>query len=318
MVPADFEAFDLTGATHLSGRSSTFSQLAAWAEELNIGNLRLDRGETFRNRFVLVWHERQASFSSVDDAVDEYQAFWQDFARGVCVKGPRVDDTLHLFPHVGKDSGTFWVVGGDGRLASHCANGLLYAGHRWQEVHQVATVCLQCGVESRLVEMLSGAACVHLGRPQLLDQTRLKLSSLRNPPLCVDTGEPHAVSFADELIEVDDPFGERFIQHGKWVCESWSDAGINWDLVDIDSEGLRIRTFERGVRRPTDSCGTGSAAAFFAAHATGRWTALEADVTSPGGRHRVSLREEEVWLQGVPTHHQSLCLVEFLVGLANC
>jgi diaminopimelate epimerase len=300
------------GSTRPAEQESPFLSLAARAEDLDLLALRLDVGETFQNRFVLVWHDRPASFDPSGLRPDEYQAFWQDFARTVCAEGPRVDDTLHLFPSETTDQGTFWVVGGDTRLASHCANGLLYAGHRWQEVHGVTQVRLQCGRDLRQIEMTGNAVRVHLGRPQMLAQDRLTVPSLRKPPLCVDTGEPHAVSFVEDVVGAEDPFGEDFVSVGRAVCESWSEAGINWDLVSVTPEGLQIRTFERGVRRPTSSCGTGSAAAFFAACATGRWQSREGDVVSAGGRHRVSFLENELRLQGNPVHDQTWLLGDFL------
>jgi len=311
-VPANVRESDTAGLTHSMDRDSAFLSLAVRAKTLDLQSLRLDVGETFQNRFVLIWHQRPACFDPTDGATDEYQAFWQDFARTVCATGPRVDDTLHLFPQETSGEGTFWVVGGDGRLASHCANGLLYAGLRWHDVCGGKQVRLQCGPDVRNVEMLGDAVRVNLGRPQMLDQNRLKLSMLQNSPLCVDTGEPHAVSFVDDLMGVDDPFGEGLVSLGQTICESWSEAGINWNLVGVTPEGLRIRTFERGVRRPTSSCGTGSAAAFFAACTTGRWHGSEGDVISAGGRHHVSMQGEDLLLQGNPAHHQTWLLSYFL------
>src|SRR5947209_7329941 len=114
-VPANTRPPDMSALAHRPGPDSMYSKLAARAKELDLGALRLDEGETFQNRFLLVWHNQAARFNPSQGQPDEYQTFWQDFARTVCAAGPRaagswVDDTLHVFPRESSGEGTFWVV----------------------------------------------------------------------------------------------------------------------------------------------------------------------------------------------------------------
>jgi diaminopimelate epimerase len=69
----------------------------------------------------------------------------------------------------------------------------------------------------------------------------------------VDTGVPHAVIFVDE-IEATDVVGlGRQLRHHP----VFAPAGTNVNFVGQTAEGLRIRTYERGVEDETMACGTG-------------------------------------------------------------
>jgi hypothetical protein len=84
---------------------------------LNASRVEIDEGHTFDNRFLLVWHDREGCFKDL-----AYRRFWQAFSKAVCNDAPRVDDTLHVSPLGSAGRAEFLVIGGDGRLASHCAN----------------------------------------------------------------------------------------------------------------------------------------------------------------------------------------------------
>ena len=302
---------------------STAQSWHARAGRLKISRLRVDEGHTFNNRFLLVWHERAGCFRD-----PSYRAFWQEFAREMCSDGPCVDDTLHLSPLADGRRAEFWVIGGDGRLASHCANGLMYAALRYAEMCELASVTFQCGREDRRVSVRSGSAQVNLGRPRPLPSMGRFPARLRRSPVLVNTGEPHAVSFDEDVAVAFDEdaavsFDEdvarwdrrqpsAFAELGQAVCRTGAPAGINWNLITGHDGGLRIRTFERGVRRPTSSCGTGSAAAFYAAQLSGRYDCDELAITSDGGCHVVCRHNEEILVTGNPSHHQSWTLGDYL------
>jgi diaminopimelate epimerase len=277
------------------------------AGRLKVSRLRVDQGDTFSNRFLLVWHEHEGCFRDL-----AYRAFWQEFARQTCNDGPCVDDTLHLIPLADGRRAEFWVIGGDGRLASHCANGLMYAALRYAETCEVASVTFRCGREDRRVSVRGGSAQVNLGRPRPLPSMRRFPARLRRSPVLVDTGEPHAVSFDDDVARWDRRQPSAFAELGQAVCRTGAPAGINWNLITRQDGGLRIRTFERGVRRPTSSCGTGSAAAFYAVQLSGRYDCDELAITSEGGCHLVCRYNEEILVTGKPLHHQSWTLGDYL------
>jgi diaminopimelate epimerase len=302
---------------------STAPSWHAQAGRLKISRLRVDQGDTFSNRFLLVWHEREDCFRDL-----AYRSFWQAFAREACNDGPRVDDTLHLSPLADGRRAEFWVIGGDGRLASHCANGLMYAALRYSEMREVASVTFRCGRTDRCVSVRGGSAQVNLGRPRPLPAIGRFPARLQRSPVLVHTGEPHAVSFDEDVaVRFDEDvavgFDEdvarwdrrqtsTFVELGQAVCRTGAPAGINWNLITRHDGGLRIRTFERGVRRPTSSCGTGSAAAFYAAQISGRYDCDELAITSEGGCHVVCRHNEEILVTGKPSHRQSWTLGNYL------
>lgn len=276
------------------------------ASRLRISRIEIDQGDTFKNRFLLVWHQRRGCFRDV-----VYRSFWQQFAKHVCNEGPRVDDTLHVIrSRTGNPD--FWVIGGDGRLASHCANGLMYAGQRYAERHDSSSVAFQCGRELRTVRVNSLGAQVNLGKPRPMPFLSRFPAPLRCSPLLVNTGEPHAVSFDEDVAALTEERPALFSDVGHAVCRMGAPAGINWNLVTPLADGLQIRTFERGVRRPTTSCGTGSAAAFYAAQRTGRYDCDQLPVKSAGGCHVVSRHKDEFLVTGAPTHQSSWALSDLL------
>jgi diaminopimelate epimerase len=302
------------GQTEVSaGFSTSHAALDFAAPSLHLRSLRLntsrveiDEGHTFDNRFLLVWHDREGCFK---DAA--YRRFWQAFSKAVCNDGPRVDDTLHVSPLGSARRAEFLVIGGDGRLASHCANGLMYAGWRYAERCESRAVTFYCGRDRRTVRVRGAFAEVNLGRPRPLSARGRYPAQLRRAPLLVDTGEPHAVSF-DQDVALWDHDAKTFSELGQAVCRTGAPAGINWNLVTPCDDGLAIRTFERGVRRPTSSCGTGSAAAFHAAQLSGRYDCDELPVVSAGGCHLVRRHKDDLLVTGQPSHHRTWVLDDYL------
>jgi diaminopimelate epimerase len=288
-----------------------FATLARRARALGLAGTAIDIGETIGNRFLLVWRSRS---NDCDTWLE--QAFWSDFARAVCNHGPRVDDTLHVALGDNHQQFEFWVVGGDGRVATHCANGLLYAGLRCHQATDAGHRALfHCGGEVRTVDILGSVGVrVKLGVPRILRRRWALPASLLRAPYSVYTGEPHAVSFYDDLAIAEPPYHDRFIEIGSEVCSGYGPAGINWNLVDVvANDELRIRTFERGVRRMTSACGTGSAASFYATLKSGRITSHEALVYAHGGSHLVALHNDHLLVTGRPFHHKTERLDNFLL-----
>lgn len=81
----------------------------------------------------------------------------------------------------------------------------------------------------------------------------------------LDTGSPHYVALAEQAEDVD---RADFVQWGRSVrqSEAFAEEGINVNLVARVGEGLRMRTYERGVEDETLSCGTGATASALVAH----------------------------------------------------
>lgn len=77
----------------------------------------------------------------------------------------------------------------------------------------------------------------------------------------LDTGSPHLI------VWVDDPSSVDIIpEASKWRwSERFHTDGVNVNFVAAEGQGIRMRTYERGVENETLSCGTGVTAAALSA-----------------------------------------------------
>lgn len=76
----------------------------------------------------------------------------------------------------------------------------------------------------------------------------------------INTGAPHAVIFWDDLSNLEPDFEQfNLFDFGKYVRyhSIFGSEGTNVNLLKIENDFLRIRTYERGVENETLSCGTG-------------------------------------------------------------
>jgi diaminopimelate epimerase len=118
----------------------------------------------------------------------------------------------------------------------------------------------------------------------------------------LDTGSPHYVRFEQDVENWD------LVQKGKAIRynNDFSSDGINVNLVELCSDGIYVRTYERGVEDETLSCGTGVTAAVIAAAASGRINEKACRVDTKGGTLHVKYRNDgnmfsDIWLVGPAT-----------------
>lgn len=73
----------------------------------------------------------------------------------------------------------------------------------------------------------------------------------------IDTGSPHYIKYVTDLDQKD------MIAEGQAIrySDRFKSEGVNVNLIEEDGDGLKIRTYERGVEGETFSCGTGCTAA---------------------------------------------------------
>lgn len=118
--------------------------------------------------------------------------------------------------------------------------------------------------------------------------------------IIINTGSPHFVKFANDVMNIDVVETGRDIRNSK----SFQKEGINVNFVESTGEdSILVRTYERGVEDETLSCGTGvTAAALVSAHNSRGFNRVE--VTTPGGNLSVEFTKlsdsefENIWLCG--------------------
>jgi diaminopimelate epimerase len=114
--------------------------------------------------------------------------------------------------------------------------------------------------------------------------------------LFVNSGVPHLILVSNRpLVKVDIAhWGPFFRFH-----QIFSPEGTNVNFIEIKSNQIHIRTYERGVEDETLACGTGAIAASIAAH---RWQFIKdpVEVQTNGGLLRVGnfTLQNKIWLEG--------------------
>jgi diaminopimelate epimerase len=116
----------------------------------------------------------------------------------------------------------------------------------------------------------------------------------------LNTGSPHFVKYAENVIDIDVLETGREIRYSK----QFEKDGINVNFVERTGEdSIYVRTYERGVEDETMSCGTGvTASALLNAHNENGFNRVE--VKTPGGNLSVEFNKideehfENIWLCG--------------------
>ena len=117
----------------------------------------------------------------------------------------------------------------------------------------------------------------------------------------LDTGSPHYIRFMDDLNHLDVFTEGRKIRYNN----QYSEKGINVNFVSRDNDGIRVRTYERGVENETLSCGTGvTASAIAASNGIGQQHVF---INVEGGKLEVAFNRideqhcNDIWLIGPAT-----------------
>jgi diaminopimelate epimerase len=179
----------------------------------------------------------------------------------------------------------------DGNLGSMCGNGgrcLVRFAH-------------DMGIYSEHYKFMATdgehEAFIRDGRIHLKMQDVYAMES-RDQVKILNTGSPHYVSFVDNVEGLDVFVEGRKIRYGA----EFQEKGINVNFVCPHANGIRVRTYERGVEDETLSCGTGvTAAAIAHSSVDGR---QEVAIKVEGGALAVSFNRiseqqyEDIWLIG--------------------
>ena len=117
----------------------------------------------------------------------------------------------------------------------------------------------------------------------------------------LNTGSPHVVKWVNNLNDFDVFTEGRKIRRSEPFN---SNGGTNVNFIEQNSNGISIRTYERGVEGETLACGTGvTAAALVAASLNKATSQTECKVKAMGGNLSVSFQKTgtsftEIWLKG--------------------
>jgi diaminopimelate epimerase len=96
--------------------------------------------------------------------------------------------------------------------------------------------------------------------------------------MLLDTGSPHYIKIVEDLDNLDLIKLARDVRYSP----RFESAGVNVNFVKIESDHIKIRTYERGVENETLACGTGVTAAAIALNSMGL-VDKEVKVLSLGG-----------------------------------
>ncbi|WP_410765095.1 diaminopimelate epimerase [Haloferax sp. DFSO60] len=197
------------------------------------------------------------------------------------------------------------LVQPDGSVAAMCGNGARVAAAWAAERTGSDQIMIDTPAGTRRALIEDDDVTVEMGAP-MFDPRDVPVDS--GEPLvetdvegltvtAVNTGVPHAVSFVDDVDDVDLEAVAPAVRHAPIFPE-----GANVTLASPDGDGgFDQRTFERGVEGETRSCGTGAVAVVAAAKRVGL---VEGDdpvrVSPPGGNLSVTVPDEGSALLGGP------------------
>lgn len=223
-----------------------------------------------------------------------------ELARRIC-PSPIADDLLVLTRSDVADA-QLRIFGADGREADCCGNGLLLVAGLYGAERGVTQVTIEACQGVRLARRTEHGWSVEIGPVRSLRE-ELAPDLPEDVELIdiVRAGEPHLVIRAPRAWC---PHVRR--RDFERYCAALRDAlplegGVNVTVVFEDGdERALVRTFERGARRQTYSCGTGSIAAAFALHGARAAGEHTYTICSPGGCHDVHHRDDRWELIGAP------------------
>ncbi|MGA1874489.1 MAG: hypothetical protein ACMUIA_02665 [bacterium] len=197
------------------------------------------------------------------------------------------------------------IFGGDGREADFCGNGVAYTSHKVGEEMGKGIIRLETASGLKTAVRLDNGWKVEIGQARSLNRelSEIPRSRFQGKTIIglIRAGEPHLV------LDRYPAFGELHVHRRDFedYCRPLRDitaiqGGVSITMVfESKEKRMVIRTFERGARRQTFSCGTGSvsaAAAVFGQPAEGSVF----DVCSPGGSHQVIFESGRWYLVAGP------------------
>lgn len=103
-----------------------------------------------------------------------------------------------------------------------------------------------------------------------------------------DTGVPHLVTYVEDLSTYDKELASKMRY----------EYNANVNFAKIESDCLRVRTYERGVEDETLACGTGMAASFYGAYLQDKVSTSSKVYPTSGEELELSYKDEYIFFKG--------------------
>ena len=221
--------------------------------------------------------------------------------------GVGANDLLFLLPSEKWDA-KLRIFDPDGSEADMCGNGLRCAADYLCNKLGKSEVSVETRAGVKHVTRMGNQYVVQMGslkstldelseyiRLEAPAKTRLFDLQLEFPEVgatqvsFVNTGEPHAVIFVDDVDKEDINRYAVGIAANRRVFPK----GISVNLAQVvDESTIKMRTYERGVWEETLACGTGATASAAVALLTGRIKSNEVKVLCKGGTLTIKVEDE--------------------------
>lgn len=191
-----------------------------------------------------------------------------EFARLVCRRKFSVGaDGLFLIESSDRADFSWRFFNADGSEAEMCGNGARCVA-RFAYMQGIAAARMRFETLAGIVDatVADTQVTIRMTPPHSFRfDRRIEIAKETFLAHCVDTGVPHAVLFVEDIDTVDVVDLGRRIRHHP----DFAPAGTNVNFIGRTGNGLRIRTYERGVEDETLACGTGVVAGALIAAAKG-------------------------------------------------
>ncbi|MDP1624048.1 MAG: diaminopimelate epimerase [Bacteroidales bacterium] len=132
-----------------------------------------------------------------------------------------------------------------------------------------------------------------------LKMTDTRIGKIYDDGVFVNTGSPHFVKIVEDVANTD------IVNAGKKLCNDvrFAPERTNVDFVEIQGDGIFVRTYERGVDDETLSCGTGVTASAMVCAFRDPVNQGIYSIKTLGGNLKVSFTQTgelftDIWLEG--------------------
>jgi diaminopimelate epimerase len=242
--------------------------------------------------------------------MDHREVPWEQWdlpetARRLCRRRISVgaDGLIILVPPRNSDHAFAWrFFNSDGSEAEMCGNGARCAA-RFAFLQGLADGKMRFETLAGVIEaeVRDADVRIQMGDPSgLKNAVTVAANGQTYKPAYVNTGVPHLVLFVEE-VDQQDVVG---IGRSLRFHEVFAPAGTNVNFAQVvDTQTLKMRTYERGVEDETLACGTGAVASAIAAHARRHVEAPVTVITGSGRPLKISFRASpegyrDVYMEG--------------------